>query len=159
MVTVRLDEEIYGLPIECIDGIVTWEPLTRVPGMPTFVAGILAVRGSTRPVIDLRVRLGLPPLPGTPSLRIVLVQHNSAPVGFIVDSVQEVVWIQEESIEKTPQLLASSQESFLEGIANLPSGMVILLNIAGLFSDKERSRLQKWTDYPDAVEGRRESAA
>lgn len=142
-VTITLGSETYALPIEVIEGVLPWEPLTRVPRMPDFMAGIFTARGTVVPVVDLRVRLGLDASAADSNHRIVLVQIGETRVGFIVDRVKEVVWMPEERIERCVSMVSSADHDLMNGIANLEQGLVILLNPERVLTQKEQKRLAK----------------
>src|SRR5579871_185883 len=88
MVTILLGGEVFGVPLLVAEAIIAWEPLTRVPRTPNFIAGILSVRGSVLPVMDLRVRLGIEASAPTPAHRILILQLEGVRFGAIVDGVK-----------------------------------------------------------------------
>lgn len=146
-VTVRLADETYGLPIESVESIVRWETLTRLPRMPKFIIGLLNLRGSAIPVMDLRTRLELPAQTSESENRIVIVHINGILIGMVVEAVRQVVWIENALIETNLPMVSSCHEegkdSYLHGVANLADGFVILLDLSGLLDSKEFSALEK----------------
>jgi len=119
VVVFRLDKEEFGVPIESVQEIVRIpDELIRVPKAPGFVEGVINLRGSVLPVIDLRRRLGLPNIDRSDRQRIVVFVLNGVRTGFIVDQVAEVLKLAKLAIEEAPQLSAE-QGRLLSRMANL----------------------------------------
>jgi len=96
-------------------------PVTEVPRAPAFVTGIISVRGTIVPVVDLRLRLHLPaPDPG-PAARILIVKRNDEPCGLVVDEVVHVVRLHAEDIEPPPPVVGGQSSEFIGGIGRPPS--------------------------------------
>jgi purine-binding chemotaxis protein CheW len=119
VVIFRLDKEEFGAPIDSVQEIVRVpETLTHVPKAPPFVEGVINLRGTVLPVIDLRRRLGLPAVPRSDRQRVIVFLLGGIRTGFIVDSVAEVLKIPKASIEAAPRL-SSEQARLLARMANL----------------------------------------
>src|ERR1035437_7763197 len=119
VVIFRLDKEEFGAPIASVQEIVRVpEELIRVPKAPSFVEGVINLRGSVLPVIDLRLRLGLKQVERTDRQRIMVFLISEVRGGFIVDQVAEVLRIPKAAIEPAPQLSAE-QSQLLSRMANL----------------------------------------
>lgn len=147
IVTVRIGKEIYGVPIDCVESIVRWEPLTRLPRLPRSMAGILNLRGKVVPVVDLRIRLELPADECGTDHRVVITRVGNLVVGWIVDAVREVIWVESSQIESNVPLITEGASGevldCLQGVANLPQGFVILLDLSRLLSRAEQNQLTK----------------
>jgi len=134
VVVFRLDKEEFGVPIHSVQEIVRVpDELVHVPKAPAFVEGVINLRGSVLPVIDLRLRLGLPRVTRSDSQRIMVFLISDVRTGFIVDQVAEVLKIPRAVIEPSPQL-ASQQGKLLARMANMEKQkrMVQLLDPAYL---------------------------
>lgn len=119
VVVFRLDAEEFGVPIETVQEIVRVpEALTRVPKSPHFVEGVINLRGTVLPVIDLRTRLGLASVERSDRQRVMVFLLDGTRTGFIVDSVAEVLRIRKSAIEPAPRL-SSDQGRLLSRMANL----------------------------------------
>ena len=141
VVVFRLDKEEFGVPIRSVQEIVRVpEELTRVPHAPGFVEGVINLRGSVLPVIDLRVRLGLGRVERSDRQRIMVFLLNGVRTGFVVDQVAEVLRISKSSIEPSPSL-SSEQGRLLSRMANLEKQkrMVQLLDPEHLVDKSELS--------------------
>jgi purine-binding chemotaxis protein CheW len=119
VVVFRLDKEEFGVPIDSVQEIVRVpEELTHVPKAPPFVEGVINLRGSVLPVIDLRRRLGMPTVDRSDRQRVMVFLISGMRTGFIVDSVAEVLKIHKSSIEPAPHL-SSEQAKLMSRMANL----------------------------------------
>ncbi|MBK5966354.1 chemotaxis protein CheW [Thiocystis minor] len=119
VVVFRLDKEEFGVPIESVQEIVRVpDELTHVPNAPAFVEGVINLRGTVLPVIDLRRRLGLPGVERSDRQRVMVFLIDGARTGFIVDSVAEVLRIHKSVIEPAPRL-SGDQAKLLARMANL----------------------------------------
>jgi len=119
VVVFRLGKEEFGVPIASVQEIVRVpEELTHVPKAPPFVEGVINLRGTVLPVIDLRRRLGLPTVARSDRQRIMVFLISNLRTGFIVDSVAEVLRISKASIEASPRL-SGDQTKLLARMANL----------------------------------------
>jgi purine-binding chemotaxis protein CheW len=143
VVIFRLDKEEFGAPIASVQEIVRVpEQLIRVPKAPSFVEGVINLRGTVLPVIDLRLRLGLKQVERTDRQRIMVFLISDVRTGFIVDQVAEVLRIPKASIEPAPQLSAE-QSQLLSRMANLEKQkrMVQLIDPPHLMAKKELKAL------------------
>ncbi len=143
VVVFHLDKEEFGAPIESVQEIVRVpEALVRVPQAPSYVEGVINLRGTVLPVIDLRLRLGLPQVERTDRQRIMVFLISDVRTGFIVDQVAEVLKIPRAAIEPAPQL-SSEQSLLLSRMANLEKQkrMVQLLDPPHLMGKNELQEL------------------
>lgn len=143
VVVFRLGKEEFGVSIESVQEIVRVpETLTHVPKAPSFVEGVINLRGAVLPVIDLRRRLGLPTVDRSDRQRVMVFLINGMRTGFIVDLVTEVLKIHKSAIEPAPRL-SSEQALLLARMANLEQQkrMVQLIDPAHLVEGRELSDL------------------
>jgi len=143
VVVFRLDKEEFGVPIASVQEIVRVpEQLIRVPKAPSFVEGVINLRGTVLPVIDLRLRLGLEQIEHTDRQRIMVFLISNVRTGFIVDQVAEVLKIPKTAIETAPQL-SKEQSRLLSRMANLEKQkrMVQLLDPPYLMEQKQLAAL------------------
>lgn len=143
VVIFRLDKEEFGAPIASVQEIVRVpDQLIRVPKAPSFVEGVINLRGIVLPVIDLRLRLGLKQVERTDRQRIMVFLISDVRTGFIVDQVAEVLRIPKAAIESAPQLSAE-QSQLLSRMANLEKQkrMVQLLDPPHLMAKRELKAL------------------
>lgn len=131
--TVVLDNEAYGIAVLKVREIIRLQKITPVPQMPTFVKGVINLRGRVIPVVDLRVKFGLK-AEFAERTCIVVVQvklpgNQHVQMGLIVDSVEEVVTLTSEEIEPTPEFGAKVDTTYLLGMAKVKGQVKTLLDI------------------------------
>jgi purine-binding chemotaxis protein CheW len=143
VVIFRVGNEEYGVPIEAINEIVRVpDVLTRIPTSPSFVEGIINLRGSILPVIDQRKRFGMPPMERSDRQRIMVFSALGIPTGFIVDSVSEVYKIANTLIQETPGV-SGGKGNLVKSVANLEKDqrMVLMLDVDKLLDTDEFAQL------------------
>ncbi|MBL9215989.1 MAG: purine-binding chemotaxis protein CheW [Opitutaceae bacterium] len=131
--TVVLENEAYGIAVLKVREIIRMQKVTPVPQMPAFVKGVINLRGRVIPVVDLRVKFGLP-AEITERACIVVVQvalggEQVVPMGLIVDSVEEVVSLGAGEIEATPEFGSRVDTTYLLGMAKVKGQVKTLLDI------------------------------
>jgi purine-binding chemotaxis protein CheW len=137
LVIFELGEEYYGIDISAVEGIIKIQEITRVPKSPPYVEGIINLRGSVLPVIDLAKRFGVAPRENDHATRIINVNIDNTKIGMIVSAVSEVLTIDDSIIEPTPPIVTSIVSNFISGIARIDSRLVILLDLNKIFSREE----------------------
>jgi purine-binding chemotaxis protein CheW len=122
--------ETYALDIRQMREIIKLRPITEVPRVPPFVCGVATVRGEIVPVLDLRLRLGLPAGTPTAAARILVCDVDGEPHGLLVDAVRSVLRLRDEQIEATPPVGPAAD--FLAGIGRVGDDLIILLDLAAV---------------------------
>ncbi len=144
--TFALAHEEYGIGIRKIKEIIGMMPIRSVPRTPEYVKGVINLRGKVIPVIDLRLRFGMPESAYTERTCIVVVEVEGSGgvviTGIVVDSVSEVLNIKTESIEDTPAFGASLDTRYILGMAKMEGGVKILLDIDRVLGAEELSLLE-----------------
>ena len=128
LIIFKLGREEYGMDILRVQEIKRMMGITRVPSTPTFIKGVINLRGSVLPVLDLRTRLGLAENDLTEAARIIVVLVNDGIVGFIVDEVVEVTTINTQDVEAAQTLSSGLSADFISGIAKADTRLYIMLN-------------------------------
>lgn len=148
--TFMLGGELYALGILSSKEIIDYGNLTEVPMMPGFVRGVINLRGSVVPVVDLLARFGKGTTPIAKRTSIVIVEtindaEDDSPqdLGIIVDAVNEVVEISQEDIEPAPSFGTGIRPDFINGMAKRNGRFVILLNVSKVLSVDEMAALSK----------------
>jgi purine-binding chemotaxis protein CheW len=149
LVVFDLAAEYYGVDIGDVREIMRMQTITRVPGAPPSVEGVINLRGRVVPVIDLRKRLKLQVGEQTKDSRIVVVNTSGQDIGVIVDAVTEVLRIPLSSIEPPSSMVTGSDSDYLRGIAKLEAKLVILLDLNRVLSTVE---MQEISSMKAAVE-------
>jgi purine-binding chemotaxis protein CheW len=144
--TFALGNEEYGLEILKVREIIGMMEITGVPQTPDYVKGIINLRGRVIPVIDLRLKFGLPPAEYTERTCIIVVEvrgeTGAIQMGIVVDSVSEVLNIIGDDIEPTPTFGTRLQTQYILGIAKVKGRVKILLDIGKVLTDEEMLGLE-----------------
>lgn len=140
LVSFFLDGEEFALEILKVQEIIRMVDLTRVPNAPEFVEGVINLRGKVIPVIGLRKRFGMPPKEHDKQTRIVVLETRGTVLGFVVDSVSEVLRISSDTVEPPPHLTKSDRE-YVTGVGKLANRLLLLLDVERLVSDAESAAL------------------
>ncbi|MBE3587700.1 MAG: chemotaxis protein CheW [Thermoanaerobacteraceae bacterium] len=143
LVVFRLKEQTYGVDIGHVMEIIRAADITAIPGAPSFVEGVINLRGRVIPVIDLARRLGLAPTTVADHTRIVIVEVGGATAGMMVDGVSEVLRLSRESIQPPPAMVAGVSAAYLQGIALVGERLIILLDTTRVFRREEKEALQE----------------
>jgi purine-binding chemotaxis protein CheW len=125
--------EEYGVAILCVQEIKGWEGVTRVPYTPDYLLGVMNLRGVIVPVVDLRLRFGLPPRAPDASTVVIVVRvhtdQGEKTAGIVVDAVSEVYSVAVENIKPTPDVGVSADRACVRNLASVDDKMVMLLDI------------------------------
>lgn len=137
ILTLRLSDEIFGLPVQMVHEIIDPMPITSVPNAPSHAPGLINVRGSVVPLFGLRDRLRIPEADISPTARIVVIEteHDGASMrlAILADAVDEVIDVDLSSLEPVPDLGAPWPEHYVSGVLRHASSLVVLLNTSNLF--------------------------
>jgi purine-binding chemotaxis protein CheW len=136
IVSFRVGEEEFGLDILRVQEIIRNQHLTRVPNSPDFVDGVINLRGRVIPVIALRKRFGMGQQPQGGQSRIVVLEVQNMVLGFIVDSVPEVLRIASSAVVPPPRLGRVERE-YVSGVAKIDDRLLILLDVERLMTTAE----------------------
>ncbi len=139
--TFKLDEELFAINVSKVLEILEVKPITKIPKSPSFMKGVINLRGNILPVIDTRNKFCMPQEDFTIDTCIIVLNINSANesllVGAIVDSVQKVIDIPEEAIQPSLSMGAIYREDFINGIGKIDEDFIMILNIDKVFSAEE----------------------
>lgn len=147
LVGFKIGKEIFGVDILMVQEIIRSAPITYVPNSPEFVEGVINLRGSIIPVIDLRKRLNLHTAAYEKEKDWILILDIGGRVtGFIVDFVTEVIKIQEDSIDPPPDILVAGLHSqYIRGVCEVDNNLLILLDFNRILLVDEVKKLKSVT--------------
>ena len=137
LVTFTLDGVEFGLDIDRVQEISHRVDVTPVPGSPRFILGVINLRGLIIPVIDSRVRFHLAPQATTLRTRIIVLRLGAGPTGLQVDSVAEVVRLEDHAIRETPPLVAGIRAEYLAGMVTVGNRLITLIHLDKLLDSPE----------------------
>jgi len=141
LVTFSIGEEEFGVDILSVQEIIRMMDITKVPRAPDFVEGVINLRGKVIPIIDLRRRFGLVTRDHDKHTRIIVIEINNMIVGFVVDSVSEVLRIPASTVEPPPPVVSGLESEYISGVGKLEDRLLILLDLNKLLSGEERDML------------------
>ena len=144
--TFRLGEEVFALEISQVREVLDYTPVTRVPRMPAFMRGVINLRGSVVPVVDLRLKFGMAATERTVNTCIIIAEvvvgGERTQLGALADSVQEVIDLEPGQIEPAPRIGTSLDAAFIRGMGKRDERFVIILDIDKVFSGAELALVQ-----------------
>lgn len=154
----KVGEEYFAATVGKVLSILDLVTITRVPGSPSFMLGIINLRGAVLPVIDSRIRFGIEPGPFTANTCIVVMEVNFGQelinIGMLVDGVQEVIEIHPDSIMPPPGLGSKYKAGFLQGIIHYAGRFILLLNVDALFSSDELLVLEEGVNEAPEIDNK-----
>ena len=146
-VTFCLGAELFGVEVARAREILSLVPVTKVPQTPDYLLGVINLRGQVVPVVDLRVKMGLPKAEPTRDSCIIVmevqVDGEILIVGGLADSVREVMELRDDSIEPAPRLGTKLKTEFIAGMGKVDEQFLILLEIDRVFSSEELVLVQE----------------
>ncbi len=143
LVVFELAKESYGLDIGAVNTIIRMQRITHVPRAPVFVEGVINLRGSIVPVIDLRTRFGLEACEETKASRIVVVETSVGLMGLIVDAVTETLSLATSAIEPPSSLVTTADSHYLRGVGKLDDRLIIMLDLERVLSQAETEEISE----------------
>jgi len=136
LITFGIAGQHFGIDIMAVREIRAWSPVTRLPRVPDYVAGVVNLRGAVLPVVDLAARLGWPATEATPRNPIIVIEHADQLRGLIVHDVADIVSIEQGSLQQPDGAGTEVITWFLQGIAPIGVDMVMVLDLDRLMADE-----------------------
>lgn len=131
------DGELFGIPISDVVQIISMQEITPLPDFPDYAKGVINLRGIIIPVIDMRIRLRKTEAGYTDNTCIVVTSIQDTYIGFIVDTVDEVVDIDDENISAAPKVSKEVTNRYLTGIGQVNEKVVLLLDLSRILNENE----------------------
>ncbi|MBI1932982.1 MAG: purine-binding chemotaxis protein CheW [Ignavibacteriales bacterium] len=135
LVGFKLGEEEFGIDIINVNEIIKMQKITSIPNAPSDILGIVNIRGKIIAVVDTRLKLGTYPKEFNNETRIIILEFNKKPIGFIVDEVTEVLRISKKTLNDVPDMVSTKMNTdYIKSIANIEDKIIILLDLQKLLS-------------------------
>ncbi len=148
--TFRLGDELFAANVSKVLNILEMTKVTKVPKAPPYMKGVINLRGSVLPLVDTRIKFEMSETEFTPNTCILVldidINGESVHVGALVDSVQEVIEIEDKNIMPPPNIGTRYKSEFIEGVAKIGEEFVMILNMDLIFSTDELSILKESTE-------------
>lgn len=135
--TFILDDQFYAIPIANVIEIIAMQETTKMPDFPDYVKGVINLRGTIIPLIDVRLRFHKPEREYDARTSVIVVSVNDVQVGFIVDMVDEVKDIDNSDIADPPKMSGDMQNRYIIGIGKVEGKIVLLLDSNKVLNEKE----------------------
>ena len=137
IVSFKLGNEEFGVDILLVQEINRMTQITKVPSSPDFVEVVINLRGKVIPVIDLRRRLNLERVEHDKGTRIIVVEIKNRTIGFIVDSVNEVLRVPADTFEAPPEMVSGIGSEFIRAVGKLEDRLLILIDLNKILLEEE----------------------
>ncbi|BEV71895.1 MULTISPECIES: chemotaxis protein CheW [unclassified Paludibacterium] len=137
-----LGAEQYAIDILKVQEIRGYESVTRIAGAPNFIKGVVNLRGSIVPIVDMRLKFDLGDASYTPFTVVIILNVLSRTVGIVVDGVSDVIQLKPEAIRPAPEFGAAVDTAYIEGLTPVGDSMVIVMDIERLMSSAEMSLME-----------------
>ncbi len=148
--TFLLGDDIYGVDILRVQEVRGWTKVREIPNTPKYVKGVLDLRGTIVPIIDLRTRLSIEAVEYTPITVVIVlsieVGDEKYVIGIVVDTVSDVLDVVKSEIKKAPNFGTKVETRFIDGMVMADAGMVVLMDIDKMLNPDELSALQDMAD-------------
>ncbi|MCG6552293.1 MAG: chemotaxis protein CheW [Candidatus Magnetominusculus sp. LBB02] len=145
--TFKLEEEVFALDIQKVREVLEFSSVTRVPRTPEFMRGVINLRGSVVPVVDLRLKFGMTHTEKTVNTCVIIVEvafdNESMVLGALSDSVQEVIELEPQMIEQAPSIGMKLRTDFIKGMGKRDNEFMIILDIDKIFTVEELAFAQE----------------
>ena len=149
-VTLGVDREVFAVDVRLVNEILDMRPIAHVPNAPAYLVGMIDVRGRNVPVLDLRLKLGLPPAATTANSRILVldadIDGRALPLGLLADQVYEVTGLDGGMVEPPPEIGVRWRSDYISGVGRRNGAFVIIFDLARLLTGEEAALLQRGQD-------------
>ena len=137
LVSFKLDKIEYGIDILSVHEILRIPEITRLPNAPDYIKGVINLRGNVIPVVDIRMRFGMPSAPVTELSRIIVVEIGEKLVGLMVDNVYQVIRLSRSRIDEPHELIEGISTEFINGIGRLQDRLIVILRLDNILFGEE----------------------
>lgn len=153
--TFKLGDEVFALDISQVREVLDFTTVTKVPRTPDFMRGVINLRGNVVPVVDLKLKFGMPMTEKTVNTCTIITEVSiggeKTVIGALADSVQEVIELDPESIEPPPKIGTRLRTEFIKGMGKRNEQFIIILDIDTVFSEEELAIVEKAAEQSTAV--------
>jgi len=139
-------DEQYGIEISHINEIIAMMKITHVPRTPDFVEGVVNLRGSIIPIVDIRGKFGLEKIEHDMNTAIIINEVSGVNIGFIVDRVEDVLTFDEKDLKEPPKFGSHIDTSFIQSVAEVNSNVILILDMEKIFEDDELTQISSYEE-------------
>ena len=142
IVVFSLNDEICGVETTQVKEIVKYESTTKMPNMPKFIDGVISLRGTVVPVVNLNKRFGLGNTEISKKTKIIINDLEGKLIGFIVNDVSEITKLPAQDIEDTPEIIKKIDNSYLKNVGKKGEELISILDLSTILTDTEIKSLE-----------------
>ncbi len=140
-VVFKLGNEKYCADIANVGSITEFDTITKVPNTPSYIEGVINLRGEVIPIVSLKKRFNVSEANESEDARIIIITYDGKNIGFLVDDASQVIRIDDENIEPTPAIIAGEDRKYISGVGKVDGAIVVLLDLIKILSDSEMDAL------------------
>ncbi|MBN2010799.1 chemotaxis protein CheW [candidate division KSB1 bacterium] len=148
--TFKFDEELYAMEISKVREVLDFTKVTKVPKTPDFMRGVINLRGNVVPVVDLKLKFGMPAIEKSVDTCIIIVElmvdEDETILGVMADSVEEVIELEPKNIEPAPKIGMRLDTAFIKGMGKRDEEFIIILDIDKIFSADDMEFVQQMSE-------------
>lgn len=137
LIAFRIGEQEFSVNIMSVREIRGWTPATPIPHSPSYVLGVINLRGAVLPIMDLSARLGMKPAEPTARHVIIVAQMRHKVIGLLVDAVSDILSVTDDNIQPVPEVSSDLEKQYARGILAIDKRMICLVELAALFAETE----------------------
>lgn len=141
-VVFKLGNEKYCADIANVGSITEFDNITKVPNTPSYIEGVINLRGEVIPIVSLKKRFNVAQAGESQDARIIIITYDGKNIGFLVDDASQVIRIDSENIEPTPAIIAGEDRKYISGVGKVDGTIVVLLDLIKILSDSEIEALE-----------------
>ena len=129
LIAFRLGQQEFCLDVMNVREIRGWTPVTQLPHSPSYMLGVINLRGMVLPIIDLSARMGFPPAEPSTRHAIMVVELGKQVIGFLVDAVSEIFSGKDEDVQPTPDVASATTRTLIQGVIAAEGRMISVLSL------------------------------
>ena len=137
LIAFRVGDQEFCVNVMSVREISGWTPAMAMPHSPSYMKGVINLRGAVLPIIDLSARLGMKPTEPTQRHVIIVAQVHRKVVGLLVDAVSDILTVSEDNVQPTPEIASELQRQFARGIMAIEKRLICLLELEAIFPEAE----------------------
>ncbi|WP_160011537.1 chemotaxis protein CheW [Rhizobium sp. 18055] len=137
LIAFRVGDQEFCVNVMQVREIRGWTPAMAMPHSPSYMKGVINLRGAVLPIIDLSARLGMKPTEPTQRHVIIVAQVHRKVVGLLVDAVSDILTVSEDNVQPTPEIASELQRQFARGIMPIGNRLICLLELEAIFPEAE----------------------
>ena len=137
LIAFRIGDQEFCVNIMSVREIRGWTPATPLPHSPSYVLGVINLRGAVLPIINLSIRLGMKPVEPEARHVIIVAQVGAKVVGLLVEAVSDILTVNDDNIQPTPEVTSDLEKQYARGILAIDKRMICLIELGALFPDAE----------------------